>query len=140
MFFKTRLTCCSTPIHAIVLIPFMEYGAVFLSIFVNPFTLVFKEDVSSFATHCFTFCLDSSFRSRTCSSDSSLLFACLRKNCSSSATSKKDVVTPIDVFRISSRILRRIFSVTLISNLQKKSGAVLTQPAMCANLNLNCST
>ena len=41
---------------------------------------------------------------------------------------------------ISFLILRRIFSVTLSSSLQGKSAAVLTEPAKCAILKLNCKT
>ena len=75
-----------------------------------------------------------------CSSDSSLLSACVKKNCSSSATPEEEVVTSICVVRISSLILRRIFSVTLSSSLEKRSAAVLTDLAICAILNLNCNT
>ena len=66
--------------------------------------------------------------------------ACVTKNCSSSATSEEEVVTSIGVVWISSRILRRIFSVTLSSSLGKKSAALLVEPARCAILNLNCNT
>ena len=64
----------------------------------------------------------------------------MKKVCSSSATSEEEVVTSIGVVGISSLILRRIFSVTLGSSLERKSAAVLTDPAMCAILNLNCNT
>ena len=106
----------------------------------NSFTLVFKAGDSSFAAHCFAFCLDHSFRSRVCSSDSLPSSACVKKNCSSSATSEEEVVNSIGVVWISSLILRRIFSVTLIYSLERKSAAVLTDPAMCAILKLNCNT
>ena len=112
----------------------------FPSIIVNSSTLVFKEDGSSFATHCFAFCLEFSFPSRVCSSDPSFLYACVTKNCSSSALSKEDVVTSMGVVWIYSRIFRRIFSVTLSSSLERKLAAVLTEPAMCAILKLKCNT
>ena len=64
----------------------------------------------------------------------------MKKNCSSSATSEEEVVTSKGVVWISSRILRRIFSVILISSLERKSAAVLTELALCAILKLNCST
>ena len=112
----------------------------FPSIFGNSFTLVFKAGDSSFAAHCFAFCRDCSFRSRVCSSDSLVSSACVKKNCSSSATSEEEVVTSIGVVWISSLILRRIFSVTLSSSLERKSAAVLTDPAICAILKLNCNT
>ena len=136
MFFKTRSSSSSTPIRAFSLIPFIEYDVVFPSIFVTYFTLVFKEGVSSFAAHCFAFCLDRTFHSRGCYSDSSLMSACVKKNFSSSATSEEDVVTSMGVVWISSLILRHIFSVTLSSSLEKKSAAVLTETAMCAILKL----
>ena len=139
MLFKTRWITCSTSIHAFVLIPFVEYDVVFPSIFVNSFTLVFKEGGSSFATQCFAFCsVFFSFRSRVCSSDSPLLYGCMKKTCSSSATSEEDVVTSKGTVWISSRSVRRIFSVTLNSGLERNSAAVSTEPAMCAILNLNC--
>ena len=50
------------------------------------------------------------------------------------------MATSIGVVWISSRILRRIFSVTLSYSLERKSAAVLTEPAMCAILKLNCNT
>ena len=102
----------------------MEYDVVFPSIFVNSFKLVFKGKVSSFATHCFALCLDFSFRSMVCASDSSLLSACVKKNCISSATSEDEVVTSIGVVWISSSILGRIFSVTLSSSVESKSPAM----------------
>ena len=140
MFFSTRLTSCSTRILAFALFPLMEYDVVLPSIFVNSFTLVFKTGDSSFAAHCFAFRFDCSFRSRICSSHSLLSSACVKNNCSSSATSEEEVVTSIGVVWISFLILRRIFSVTLSSSLEKKSAAVLTDPAMCAILKLNCNT
>ena len=109
-------------------------------IFENSFADVFKMGDSSCAAHCFAFCLDCSFCSRVRSPDLSLLCARVKKNCSSSATSEEDVVTSIGVVWISSRILRRFFSVTLGSSLERKSAAVLTEPAMCAILKLNCNT
>ena len=139
-FFKTRSTTRFTRIRAFALIPFMEYDVVFPSIFVYSFTLVFKEGGSSFANHCFAFCRDYSFRSSVCFSDSSSLSACVKKNCSSSATSEEDVVTSMGVVWISSPILRRIFHVTLSSSLEKRSVAVLTETAMCAIWKLNCNT
>ena len=126
---------------AFALIPFMEYDVVFPSIFVNSLTFVFKTGGFSFTAQCFAFSFDCSFHSRgVCSSDSSLLSACVKKICSSSATSEEEVVTLICVVWISSLILRRIFSVTLSSSLERKSAAVLTEPAMCAILKLNCNT
>ena len=68
----------------------------FPSFFVNSFTLVFKADDSSFAAHCFAFCLDCSFRSRVCSSDSSLSSVGVKK-IASSTTSEEEVVTSIGV-------------------------------------------
>ena len=118
----------------------MEYDVPFPSMFVNSFTLVFKTDDSSFAAHCFAYCFDCSFRSRVCSSDSLLLPACVKKNFSSSATSEEEVVTSMGVVWISSLILRRIFSLTLSSSQERKSAAVLTDPAMCAILKLSCNT
>ena len=49
-------------------------------------------------------------------------------------------MTSIGVVFISSRILRRIFSVTFNSSLARKSTAVLTEPAICFILEMNCST
>ena len=118
----------------------MEYHVVFPSIFVNSFSLVFGTGNSSFTAQCFAFCLVFSFRSRVCSSDLLLLSACVMKNCSSSATSEEEVVTSIGFVWISSLFLRRIFSVTLGSSLDRKSATVLTDPEMCAILNLNCNT
>ena len=137
MFFSTRSTSCSTRILAFALIPFMEYDVVFQSIFVNSFTLVFKTGDSSFAPHCFAFCLDCSFCPRVCSSDSLLSSECVKKTCFSSATSEEEVVTSKGVVGISSLILRRIFYLILSSSLGRKSAAVLTDPAMCAILKLN---
>ena len=104
------------------------------------FTLVFQTGDSSFAAHCFAIRLDRSFRSRVCSSDSLLSCACVKKNCSSSATSEEEVVTSIGVVWISSLILRCIFCVTLSSSLERKSAAVLTDQVMCSMLKLNCNT
>ena len=130
MFFSTRSTSCSIHMLAFALIPFMEYDVVFPSTFVNSFTLVFKTGDSSFAAHCFAFCLDCSFRSRVCSSDSLTLSACVKKNFSSSATSEVEVVIPIGVVWISSLIWRRILSVTLSSSLEKKA-VLLNQRNVC---------
>ena len=116
------------------------YGVVFPSIFVNSLTLDFKTGDSSFIAHCFAFCLNCSFRSRVCSTDSSLRSACEKKSCSSSATLEEEVVTSMGVVWISSLNLRRIFSVTLSSSLERNSAAVLTEPAMCVFLKLNCNT
>ena len=138
--FSIRSTSCSIGICAFALIPFLEYDVLFLSIFVIPFTLVFKQDGSSFATHCSSFCLDCSSRSRVGCSDSSILCVSGKKNYSSSATSEEDVVTSIGVVWISFRIFRRMFTVTLSSNLEKKSAAVLIDPAMFTILKLNCNT
>ena len=140
MFCNTRSTSCSTRILAFALIPFIEYDVVFPSIFVNSFTFVFKAGDSSFAAHCFAFFRDCSFRSNVCSSDSLPSSACVKKICYSSATSEEEVFTSIGVVWISSLILRRIFSVTFSSSLERKSAAVLTDPAMCAILKLNCNT
>ena len=74
------------------------------------------------------------------SSDSSSLPACVKKKCSSSATSEEDVITSMGVAWISSRTLRRTFSVTLSSNLERKSAEVLTEPVMSSFLKLNCNT
>ena len=131
MFFNTRSTSCSTRILAFAFIPFMEYDVVFPSVFVNSVTLIFRKGDCSFAAHCFAFCLNRSFRSKVCSSDSLTSSSCVKKNCSSSATSEEEVVTSIGVVWISSPILRRILTVTLSSSLERKSVAVLTDPAMC---------
>ena len=133
IFFITRSTSCSTHFRAFALIPLMEYDVVFPSIFVNSFTLYLKADDSSFAAHCFAYCLNCSLWSKVCSFDS-------WKNSSSLATSEEEVVTSIGVVWISSRILRRIYSLTFSSNLERKSSAVLTEPLMCAVLKLNCNT
>ena len=140
MFFSTRSTSCFTRILALALLPFMEYDVVFPSAFVNSFTLVFRAGDSSFAAYCFAFCRDCFFRSRVCFSDSLALSACVKKSCSSSATSEEEVVTSIGVVWISYLILRRIYSVTLSSSLERKSAAVLTDPAICDILKLNCNT
>ena len=140
MFFSTRSTSCSTRILAFALIPSMEYDVVFPSIFLNSFTLVFKAGDSSFAAHCFAFCRDCSFRSKVCSSDSLPSSACVKKIRFSSTTSEEELVTSIGGVCISSLILRRIFSVTLSSSLERKSAAVLTYPAKCGILKLNCNT
>ena len=140
MLFSTRSTFCSTPILAFASIPFMEYDVVFPSIFVNSSTFVFKTGDSSFAAHCFAFCLDRSFRSRVRSYGSLESSACVKKTCSSSATSEEEVILSIRVVWISSLILKRIFSVTLSSSLERKSAAVLTEPAMCVISKLNCNT
>ena len=109
-------------------------------VFVNSITLVFKEDGSSFATHCIAFCLDSSFQSRLCSSDLSLLSPCVNKKLFFFSDSRGgvgyldrcslDVIPDFETF----------FAGTLGSNLERKSAAVLTDPAMCATLKLKCST
>ena len=138
--FKTRSTFCSTRICAFALIELMENDVVFPSIFVIFFTLVFKEGGSTFATHCPAFCRDCSFRLRVSYSDSSLLSACLKNNCSSTATTVEDVVTSIGFVWIFSRILRRIFSVTLSSSLERKSAEVFSEPALCTILKLIFST
>ena len=140
MFFSTRSTSYSSRTLAFALIPFMEYDVVFPSIFVNSFRLVFKADDFSFAAHRFAFCRDCYFRSRVCSSDSLASSACVKKLCSSLSTSEEEFVNSMGVVWISSLILRRIFSVTLSSSLERKSIAVLTDPAMCAILKLNCNT
>ena len=116
MFFSTRSISCSTRILALALIPFMEYDVVFPSILVNSFTLVFKADDSSFAAHCFAFCRDCSFRSRVCSSDSLRLYDCVKKSCSSSATSEEEVVTSIGLDIFSD------FETYLLRNFKFKSG------------------
>ena len=118
----------------------MDYDVVFPSIFVISFKPVFKEAGSSLAIHYFSFCWGCSFRSTVFFSDSSLLSAGFKKNCSSSATFEEGVVTSMGVVWMSSRILRRISSVNLGSSLERKSAAVLTEPEMCAILKLNCNT
>ena len=118
----------------------MEYDVVFPSIFVNSLILGFIEDGSSCATHSCAFFRDWSFLSSVCSSVSSSPSACAKKNCSSSATSEEDVVTSMFVVCTSSLILSWIFSVTFISNCERKSGVVFTEPTICAFLMLNCST
>ena len=50
------------------------------------------------------------------------------------------IVTSIGVVFTSSRILRRIFSVTFSPSLQRKPAAVLTESAISAYSKLNCST
>ena len=74
------------------------------------------------------------------SSVSPWLSGCVKKNCSSSATSDEDVHTSMGVVCTSSQILRWIFSVAFSSNLDRKSAAVLTEPVICAILKLNGST
>ena len=64
----------------------------------------------------------------------------MKKICSSSATSEEEVVTSIGVVWISAVILRRIFSVTLSSSLERNSAAMLTDPAIYAILKLNYNT
>ena len=64
----------------------------------------------------------------------------MKQTCSSSATSEEDVVTSMGVVCTSSWILRWIFSVTFSSYLKKKSAALLTEPAICDFLKLNCRT
>ena len=44
------------------------------------------------------------------------------------------------LFECLPRILRRILSVTLSSSLERKSAALLIEPAICAILKLNCNT
>ena len=111
-FFRTRSTTCFFHIRAFALIPFMEYVVLFPSIFVDSLVLGFIEDGFSFATQAVAFLGDCSFHSKVCTSVSSLPSACVKKNCSSSATSEDDFVTSMGVFGISSRILTRMFSVT----------------------------
>ena len=89
---------------------------------------------------CCRFFRDFSFRSRVSFLFSSSPSAWLKKDCSSSATSEEDVVTSMGFVFISHRILRRIFSVTFNSNLERKSAALLTEPAICVFLKLNCNT
>ena len=85
------------------------------------FTLYFSEGGSSFATHCFASCQECSFCWRVCSFDLFSLSVCAKKNCSSSATSEEDVVTSMGVVWNFSSILKRIFSVTLISTMERSS-------------------
>ena len=139
-FFSERPTSCSTRIRAFVLFPFTENNLVFLSIFVYSLTLVLNEDASSFATHSFAFSRDCSFRRWVCFPDLYSLSAWGKKKCSSSATSQEKIVTPMGVVCMSARILRRIFSATLSSSLERKSAAALTDTAMSATLKVNCNT
>ena len=139
-FFSTRSTSCFSRIRAFALIPWMEYDVVFPSIFVNFFIPGFVEDCSWFTTHSAAFLWDCSFRCRICSSVSSGPSACVKKICSSSATSEEDVDTFMGVGCTSSRTLRWIFSVAFSSSLEKKSAAVLTETMKCAILKFNCST
>ena len=134
------MTSCFTCIRAIAFIPIMDYDLVFLSISACSLTLVLNEDAYSFATHSFAFCSNCSFRCRVCSIDSSSLSAGMKKSSSFSTISEVDVVTSMGVVCMSSQFLRRIFSVTMSSSLEKKSAAVLTEPEMWANLKLNCNT
>ena len=73
------------------------------------------------------------------SSNSLSMYACVKKECLSCATSDEDVVTSIGLVYMSCRILRRIFSVTMTCSLESKS-AVFTEPAKCATLKLNWNT
>ena len=139
-FFNTRSASCSTRILAFALIPWREYAVVFPSIFVNSFILGCIEDGSWLATHSTAFCRVCSFLCKICSSVSCWLSVWVKKNCSSSATSEEDVVTSISVVCTSSLILRQILSVTFNSNLERKSAALFTEPAISAILKLNCST
>ena len=61
----------------------------------------------------------------------------MKKICFLSATSGEDVVTSVDFVCISSRILRRHFSVSLSSSLERLPAVLLTEPAMCAFLYLD---
>ena len=118
----------------------MEYDVVFPPNFVSSFTLVFKPGGSSFASNCFVLFRDCFFRSRVWSSDSFSLSACVKKNCSSSATSEEVVVASMCGVWIPSRPLGRIFSVTLISSPEVKSASMLTEPVKCAIWKLKCNT
>ena len=139
-FFNIRSASCSTRILAFALIPWREYDVLFPSIFVNSFILGFIAGVSWLTTHTAAFLRDCFFPCRIWSSVSSRSSVGVKRNFSSSATSEEDVVTSLGVISTSSRILRRILSVTFNSNREKKSAAVFTEPAICAILKLNCST
>ena len=75
-----------------------------------------------------------------CSTDLLSLSARMKKNCSYTATSEEHVVTSMPVVWMSSRILRRIFSMTMSSSLDKQLAAVLTEPAISGIIKLNCNT
>ena len=138
-FFSTKSASSSTHICAFGLIPLMEYDVVFPLIFVKSLILGIIEDGSWFTTHSVAFFRDWFVRWRICSSVLSLPYACVKRNCSSSATSEENVVASMGVVCTSSRILRWTFSVTFSSNLEKNSAAVLTEPAIRAILLLSCS-
>ena len=140
MFFKANSISCSSRIRAFAQIPFMEHDVVFPAIIVRFSNLVLSDGGSSFATHFFVFCRECSFCSSVSSPDSFSLSAWVKKNCSSSVTSDEAVVTWMGVVWISYRILRRIFPLTLSCSLERKSAAVLTEPAICAISKLNCNT
>ena len=108
--------------------------------FVNTLIVDVIEDDSSFATVSSAFFRNSPFRLKVCSSISTLSSVWLEKNCAPSATCEVDVFTSMVVFRTSSRNMRRIFSVTLSSNLERKSAAVLTELVLCEVFKICSST
>ena len=85
--------------------------------------------VPPFATQILASYQDCLFHWRFCFSDSFSLSAWVKKTCLSSATSKEIFVTSLGVVCMSSRILRRDFSVNLNSSLEETSAAVLTEPS-----------
>ena len=113
--------------HAIALIPLMEVDVLIPSIFVKSLIFGFVEDGSSFATLPVAFLENVFFRLKTCCLVSFSPSVRMKKNSSSSVTSERDVFTSIGVVCVSSRILRRTFSVIFTSNKEKNSAAVLTQ-------------
>ena len=64
----------------------------------------------------------------------------MNQNFFSSATPEEDVVTSRGIVCTSSLILGWLFSVTFSSSLEKQSAVVLTEPAICAILEINCNT
>ena len=140
-FFRTRSASCSLRFRAFALIQIIEFDVVFPSIFVKSLILDFIEDGSSCATHSFVFFYrNCSFSWKVCPSVLSSPSACVKKNCSSSATTEEDVVNSMGVVWTTSRIWRLIFSTTFHSNLEGNSAAVLTEPAISAISMLNCGS
>ena len=95
--------------------------------------------VISFCLAIWACCLAVCFRCNISSSVSNCSSG--KKNCcSSSATSVDCMLICMGVVRISSRIVSFIFSLGVTSSLERKSAAVLSVPATCMILKLNCKT
>ena len=118
-FFSTRSASCSVRIRAFAIIPFMEYDVGFPSILVNSLILGLLEDGTLITTQSVALPEIALFFLRICSSVPSSPSVCVKKNCSSSPTTQEDVVNSMGVVCISFWTLKRIFSVTFSSNLEK---------------------